>query len=720
MKALWIFCALIILCVYVLLGLYITEGIESFPQLILSWVIYTIMCTTFLNVFILGYFWSVVRNKKGPTGIRGPVGENGKIGLEGNCGIDATQAFLIKALNDYIDGLYYSKTNTHILNEDKSKLPCIYLNNKIQVQAGSRQYKVLIANLSKDDKPIINLVNYLKSIWKQWFDMIYDATDQPGAWFIDEFADEEYSWVGTDPFIEIRKYDIYYWGITRNFRPLKAEICRSTLTHNESKIPNPQLKRSKDMQAEPRLKVIKTNDYIYLGDNTSGDHNADTAWLRPKSTKIGNDNYYPVGDIMTYGEYTGGGLLRKTGNTIVGDSQYSTWDYNGPDMKTILVSGDVVDPIKYEVSANPSANSGVLIHKLICPDGYQSLGDVATSYSHRSQSNNKCVPSDCIEEVAKSPRGQTWNRHYDGRYLTWNQYDYYYNWRKVRMDRDWNFNINTLNNWDVGTKDAKPEFGYNLMRVGGQDSFYRLKKSCLVKTPSKEFPDLPSYPPPSTKDVESENADFGIGWNGHPYKLDPKYSIFAFLNLIPEGIIVNQGSGSRFYIIHVEGNDINLFNILMYNINTTNYDGSLHAVDYDPKGSGFKVKPKVTKDDYITPGIINQDEATMNDVVNMNPPKRIEIQKIDKLNPRQQWKIILSEDKKIFKIKNMYKNTYLYASQEPKEGVTDFTTIDIDNDNYKRDPAFASLSKVELENRTNFSFIPSFGTHLNVLDNTNN
>jgi hypothetical protein len=57
MKALWIFLILIVFCIYVLIGLHITEGLESGVQVVLSWVIYTLMCTTFLNVFILGYFW---------------------------------------------------------------------------------------------------------------------------------------------------------------------------------------------------------------------------------------------------------------------------------------------------------------------------------------------------------------------------------------------------------------------------------------------------------------------------------------------------------------------------------------------------------------------------------------------------------------------------------------------------------------------------------------
>ena len=36
------------------------------------------------------------------------------------------------------------------------------------------------------------------------------------------------------------------------------------------------------------------------------------------------------------------------------------------------------------------------------------------------------------------------------------------------------------------------------------------------------------------------------------------------LNLIPEGMIVNLGTGQRFYIVHVEGDEINLFNIMTF------------------------------------------------------------------------------------------------------------------------------------------------------------
>ena len=70
------------------------------------------------------------------------------------------------------------------------------LMKKYNKMAGSRQYQVIVANLSNDNKGIDNIVNYLKSIWKEWFDLLYNATNPQGKWFEDEYGDENYEWVG--------------------------------------------------------------------------------------------------------------------------------------------------------------------------------------------------------------------------------------------------------------------------------------------------------------------------------------------------------------------------------------------------------------------------------------------------------------------------------------------------------------------------------------------
>lgn len=102
------------------------------------------------------------------------------------------------------------------------------------------------------------------------------------------------------------------------------------------------------------------------------------------------------------------------------------------------------------------------------------------------------------------------------------------------------------------------------------------------------------------------------------------------------------------------------------------------------------------------------------------PEKRIIERPISKLDKRQQWEIIFYDtDKKIFKLRNIEKNTFLYLGQEPKEGIPEFSTINLENEMYKYDPAYAAITANEIENKTDFSFISSFGTQMDIVDKNN-
>jgi hypothetical protein len=159
------------------------------------------------------------------------------------------------------------------------------------------------------------------------------------------------------------------------------------------------------------------------------------------------------------------------------------------------------------------------------------------------------------------------------------------------------------------------------------------------------------------KTVESKYDDLGIGWHGHPYKLDPKYSIFSFLGLAPEGMIVHSGTGRRYYAIHYGGEEPNIYIVL-------------------------------SEDDT---GKYTQAIRTNSDVNNTTT----EIRKISKQDTRQQWKFVLESNKKYFKLLNINNNRNLNIDLDPTLGKASYNTISNgDSDNYL------------------FSFIPSFGTHL--------
>ena len=651
MLVLLIFIIIIAFCAYIYFGLYITEGLETTIQMVLTWSIYTTMWLTLLNMIMLSYFWYAVRTKQGPYGLRGPQGERGKVGLEGQCSITATQAYCVKAINEYIDSLYKLQTGISILNDDTQTFPCRYLNNKITTQAGSRQYQVIVANLTNDNKPVENISNYLKSIWKVWFDLLYNATTPYGQWFTDEFADEEYSWNDSNknPFTEIKKYDIYYWGVTRDFRPLKAEICRSTPLYQNSKVP---IKNNK-----PKLKIMQTNDYITLGMDKKAGGSPDESWHRPKKVTLGTDIYYPVGDVVMSGDgdTTWYGIY-KNGPTIIGDMQYNVTEggawamgtINGPDIKTVVVSGDetvLADPIGYDYiwSNNGKYNPGILRPK--CPNGFTDMGDVMSAWGDMKRGNPvKCVISDCVEDV--------------GKYGT-------------EVYRNGNLRLRVLNNWNWSNYEATPDNSYNLMR-SNNGKFKKIKQSCLV--PSKSLG-------PETKEVETQFDDLGIGWYGHPYKLDPKYSIFSFLNLVPEGMIVNKSTGRRFYIVHYGGEEANIYVVLDYRPETDKFNNALQV------GS-------VTSD------------------------IKIESRSVSRMDTRQQWNIILQQDKTQLKLKNIFNKKYLYIGvSSPQSVKTQASSIDLDNNAYRsRNDIYGSISDSKINESTTFTFISSFGTQLDIID----
>jgi hypothetical protein len=633
----WLFFFLILICIYVLFGLYLTDGINDFKTLAMTWVIYTCLWITIGTVFLLAYFWGTLRKKTGPYGVRGVSGERGEQGMEGTCNVSATQSEAIRQVSEMLDELYKAKSGKSMLNLETQSMTNKYLTNKISTVAGSKQYKVMYTQASALNKTPQEIINYVKGIWKEWFNLIYTANPE---WFLDEYADEDYSWPDNsnqNPFTEIKKYDMYYWGLSRSFRPMRAEVCRSSAGYESSKFP---------LKPQARLKIIQSNDYMKITDDWRTRGKPDASWWRARTITIGDETYYPVNDIITAGaRQTVWNNLRRTGSNITGDMQYDNGQI-GPDMRSILVAGDVVDPIDLEQRRIGGGNN-IMTASPICPEGYVSMGDIINYQTDGGNDDPakykiKCVPADCVED----------------------------NGRANQAARVWRQRMTTkvLNHWDWGNPDANGDNGYNAFRWSGKP-FYRIKPQCLA--PPAE---------PSTKEPEDENIALGIGWYGHPYKSDPRYSIFTFLGLVPEGMIVHQATGRRFYIIHYGGEDVNKYIVLDYNQERDKFDSALQVDD-------ARANPRV-----YTRDISRKDE-------------------------RQQWQIILQSDKKILTLKNIMNARYLYMGLEPNTGNAQFSTIKLDNGAYRTEYPFSQLTDDEIRQNTTFSFISTFGTQMNILDN---
>lgn len=667
-----LFTGLILFSIYIYIGLIITADTKSLTTTILYWLAYSIFIITVINVFLIGYFWSVVRKKTGPIGIRGPSGDNGMIGLDGKCNIDSTEYYGVQRINKLLDKLYHQKNimkksdkNNTLFKENGRTLKNEYLNDKVISIMMSNQFKNSSEYLQSQSIPIENLYIYLEKIWSIWFNLIWDANNNSDNvdnidkvdnidnvdynWFLDSESDENggvNGWIrGIDPFEEIRKYDVYYWGTTETFRPLKAKICQTNLATDN-------ISANVPFKKQPRLKVINSNNYYRVYDDYDSGSERDVSIWRLNTISINNELFYPVGDIGVHEtEHNAGRYnIRKKGSTIENGLE-SIIPFkipgNGPDRMSILVAGDVKPPIDYIKVLYIGGDREGYIWRPIPPDGYIALGDVvnANLYNKPSKDIIRCVPIDCVEEVSyKAPEfGKMSSMG------IWNQND------------DWDNYIWSMKN----NKYTMEDNGYHLMRVFKYKprrevpKFYRIKPSCVKDAVNVD-----------TKDLESEFADLGLGWFGKPEKTGAKYSIFAFLGLTPEGIITNQITGHKYYIVHYGGEDINKYVILDSNIETGKWDKGLQ-VSGNKKSNEVKIVSVSRADPRQLWSIISVNSNTDTDITDIKNTK----------NKKQ----------KLVKLKSVYNNKFIGMELEKSNG---------DEIYYSSD---------SLDNRNYFEFVSAFG-----------
>lgn len=574
-----VFFGIIGFCLFILIGLNINKKETDLTIIALNWLSYTILVITMINVFLLGYFWSVIRTKTGPPGIRGPMGEQGSQGVKGSCSFNTSQSFGIQKITDYLDLLYQNFTNkpdATIRNpNNKAILINKYLNEKINSMMTSKQFEIVSQYYTEENRPLEDLYIYLQNIWKDWFFLICNYSNN-GEWFLDENADEDYTFtpptsfqsstpngkfttnintnqienLPLNPFDEIQKYDIYHWGLAQTYRPLKYSICRNNI---ENSILSNRMPSKKD----PRIKVISSNDYQQVYADWSSGAERDVAIWRLKTIEHDGEKYYPVGDIGSHErEHDPRYSIKKKGPTFQDKLEYSMSN-NGPDRQSILVAGDIKPPVDYAKLSYAGGDQEGLFWRPIAPAGYVALGDIfQKGFKKPSMDIVRCVPATCVEEVPYKGNQKSNNPKSMG---IWNQ------------DDDWESYI--LSNFQPSLSPA--DNGYYTIRVyntkgafknkGDSYKFFKLKSECLAN------------PNVENKEVESEFAALGIGWNGTPAKQGPQYSIFKYLGFEPEGMIVHNETQLKYYIVLTPTGNLNNFFIMDSNNDTGKYTNGIQV-----------------------------------------------------------------------------------------------------------------------------------------------
>lgn len=503
----------IILVIIVILGFFgvgfnISQEIENSTVYMLFWMLYTITFFTLINIILTAFYYQIVKNKKGIKGPRGSVGKQGDMGYSGFCEASCKDNICINAIK---------KSMTKKLKELSGKnIPInnVYLHTKIKQICGSPEFKEVAPYNGPN-----NLISYLSEIWDTWTELIYNSGGL--KYFKTIGAETNWEWVKENPFDEMKKYDVFYWGMGKEYRPREINLCTKDIV------------ASRDL-----IKVCKTNNFIYLG-NTDGTGSSQSAsFWRAKMVTYKGTNYYPVGDIVIGPTITNDNI--KT-DRYVGDIKINT-SVRGPNRDTILVAGDVRGPLRYELiwdSSDVGDNKDIFIWRPIGPKtkngNYIAIGDVITTDPIPPPSGIgapiRCIREDMIIKV-----------NHNGNIL-WSSSGS----SSTRYTNLLGFN---KNNGNGNLVQSETYNAYNLFR-GVKGNIIKIPdsdKNALfysIKYDKIDDNGVPGKSPVEVRIDKEDNVD--VGYQPTPRK-DSKYSVQAFLELKTEGVIYHRNTKQNYYV----------------------------------------------------------------------------------------------------------------------------------------------------------------------------
>ena len=492
-----LFFAAIAIVIAIGVGLEISKGIDEFILYLLFWLLYIITIITFINIVLVGNYYITMKDKTGPKGRQGEQGDRGNKGDVGLCDVDCRDSICENSLNELILNELNAKNNGVAV-----KINNVYIKSKVRQMCASDEFKQLV-----NYNGPLNLINYLKTIWKIWVDLIYNSGGI--KYFQTIGAEAEFEWLADNPFDEFKKYDVFYWGMGKQYRPQIIDKCYKS-TNGET----PDINTSKYI-----MRTSTTDYYDKIGEYTGG-----VSFWRAKQFTYQSNVFYPVGDIAI-----GPSILNASSDKqrTVGTFQIPS-NSIGPTRKTILVSGDVKGPIGYNLiwTNNGDRFTNFWIWRPIAPPDFIALGDIVTFSAIKPLKGTdapiRCVPIDMTKYL---PPPATTNKFWNS---TRSQYS------SVSL-LGYMLATDTNSNTPI---DATSSNAYNLFRavIGGNLNIPESDKSGSFYglDPTKYDSSFKIRGLDSGGDTNpdiSNNANMvGKGYLSTPQK-DSKYSVMAYINL---------------------------------------------------------------------------------------------------------------------------------------------------------------------------------------------
>lgn len=216
-----IFLIVVGLILFILGGISLSSTIKETTPYLIFWFMYVISIATLGNIFISIYYYFVMKDKTGPKGPRGPRGDSGDIGKDGICTSGCRNQICVKSIQDtMVEILNKLEKESGNYNSDftTEDIRNVYLKEKMKSMCESTEYQQLIPY-----KGAKNLITYMSNIWGEITERIYNAGGI--SYFKTIGAENDWDWVDENPWSEFKKYDIYYWGLTKDYRPQLKDKC---------------------------------------------------------------------------------------------------------------------------------------------------------------------------------------------------------------------------------------------------------------------------------------------------------------------------------------------------------------------------------------------------------------------------------------------------------------------------------------------------------------
>ncbi len=550
--------------VFLVFGNLMSKNIYNPLIYLLFWIVYTITVLTLINSGVNLYTYLVINKKQAQPGDRGPPGPDGDEGETGECENNCRIKQYIKKIITDLEKKY-----NDILKKARGKeeTPPRKINNKfikstITRICTSNQFKEIAQSRNIDD-----LIKYLTEVFKRWFDILAKADRSNGKKNLQNYMEVygeivEWEFVTNpvnNPFGEIEKYDIYYWGLNKDFHPIPVSSCKI---------------KSEAVSEKNKIKAIKTNLYNRVYSDRKTGANLDlNLWLSQPIT-INNEKYLPLGVIASSGpEYA----LRYTQNFNYNDDmpvEQLSYTSNGPSKGNVLVSTKNEDLVRrppssaWEFKWNDKPRVENFFYRYrgqhisfwnakdFEEDGksFKCFGGLAignrninpTDYYGRNNVPIVCVNNSILEET---PNGHN---------FIWNDRG-----SRARLDATVYEN-----------KDNKYNLAYFVdgYRDDFTRKFYKIKSDSFVEG----VVDTDIY---NTKSLT--NKAKAVGYQVQKYNRRRSEGLFDLLDLVIESDITSYQTNITLHIKHSGLNEVNSYFILQYDISNKNTLGCLKISETD-------------------------------------------------------------------------------------------------------------------------------------------